>query len=101
MKSPSGEVPSELFVRDRLVFLCTSSLLGVSLVRLRKDSRAGFTNGSGVESTARRVKEGDAIIIVSVLRVLESEVNIARIVSIGSYITFPTPFSGSTLFSLQ
>ena len=100
MKSPSGEVPSELFVRDRSVSLCISSLLRVLLVRVRKDSRA-FTNGSRLESTARRFKEGDAIIVVSVLKVLESEVNIARIVSIGSYIAFPTPFSGSTLFSLQ
>ena len=88
-------------MRNRLVVLCTSSLLEVSLARARTESRAGLTNGSRLESTARRFKEGDAIIVVSVLKVLESEVNIARIVSIGSYIAFPTPFSGSTLFSLQ
>ena len=74
MKSPSGEAPSELFVRDRSVFLCISSLLGVLLVRVRKDSRA-FTNGSRLESTARRFKRGDVMIVESVLRVLEPEIN--------------------------
>ena len=75
MKSPSGEVPSELFVRDRLVFLCTSSLLGASLVKVRKDSSVGFANGSRLESTARRFKRGDVMIVESVLRVLEPEIN--------------------------
>ena len=66
-------------MRNRLASLCTSSksLLGVSLVRARRGSRAGLTNGPRLVSTARRfnLKEEDAVIVESVLRALELEVN--------------------------
>ena len=58
-----------------MVVLCTSSLLEVSLARARTESRAGLTNGSRLESTARRFKRGDVMIVESVLRVLEPEIN--------------------------